>query len=536
MPAPASLNGVPLCTGWIPNTLMTEAEHTEALLRKTAGGAGWTIAWRAATRALGVLSTFVLAHILVPADFGLIALATSFSGAIDTFSEVGMKEALVRSTLSSREAYDTAFTLSLIRGVITSAILAASAEMVARIFGDPRLFLIILILAVMLLVNCLENVGVADFRRDLNFHREFQLFILPRFAQVVVTIVLAITLANYWALVAGLVTSRVLQTIASYAMHPYRPRLSLKEWRDFVSFSIWTWLLSLAEIIKDRCVIMVIGGMLNPAKLGLYSLGLEIAVLPENEFVLPLCRASFAGFAAARRGGLSVSETFLRIAAWSFVIVLPAGIGISAIAAPLVYLVFGPRWLAAVPVVQILAAAGAFIGVSRITMSLFNAFAYFSALFWGLIIISLVQIAILFPLVNYAGITGAAWAGAIATLAQSVVFTVLAIRRLKIRSWDILSRIWRCLVASGVMVLALVLSALSWAENAPTVAENIRMLLLTSLTGAAIYSATLLSLWVASGRPTGPEQDIFSIVRQGGARAYHFVGRAAALLRLAVSR
>ncbi len=515
---------------------MPEAEHTESLLRKTAGGAGWTISWRATARALGVLTTFVLARILVPADFGLIALATSISDAIDTFSEVGVKEALVRSPHSGREAYDTAFTISLIRGVITAAILAASAGTFARIFGDPRLHLVILVLAGTLMISCLENVGVADFRRDLRFYREFQLLIFPRLAQAVVGMVLAVTLANYWALVAGLVTMRVLQTIASYVMHPYRPRLSLKEWRSFVHFSIWTWLLSMARIIKERCVIMVIGGLLNPAKLGLYSLGYEIGALPETEFVGPLGRASFAGFAAARRAGLSVPETFLRIAAWSSVVVLPAGIGISSIAAPLVYLAFGPRWLEAVPVVQILAAAGAIVGAGRISLSLFNAFAYFSALFWSLIIISLAQVAMLFPLVRYDGITGAAWAGAIATIAQSVVFTALAIRRLEIRPWDILSRIWRCLVASVVMVLALVVSGLGWAEDAPTVAENIRLLLLTSLTGAAVYSATLLALWVAGGRPTGPEQDIFSIVRQGAGRAYGFVSRGTALLRSAASR
>jgi O-antigen/teichoic acid export membrane protein len=516
---------------------MTEAEHTDALLRKTAGGAGWTISWRAATRALGVLSTFVLARILVPADFGLIALATSFSAAIDTFSELGVREALIRApTHSGKDAYDTAFTISLIRGVITTAILVASAGLFARLFGDPRLYFVILALSVTLLLDCVENVGVADFRRHLNFHREFQLLIFPRLAQVVVTIVLAVTLANYWALVAGLLTSRVLQTIASYVMHPYRPHLSLKEWRWFVSFSVWTWLLSMARIIKDRCVIMVIGGMLNPAKLGLYSLGLEIAVLPETEFVAPLGRASFAGFAAARRAGLSVPETYLRIAAWSSVVVLPAGIGISSIAAPLVYLAFGPRWLEAVPVVQILAAAGAIIGVSRISMSLFNAFAYFGALFWSLIIISLVQIAILVPLIWYDGITGAAWAGAVATVAQSVVFSVLAIRRFQIRSWDIISRIWRCLAASVAMAAALAFSGLGWAESAVTVAENIRLLLLTSLAGAAVYAAALLGLWVLSGRPTGPEQDMFSLIRQVGALAYNFLSRRTALLWSAVSR
>jgi O-antigen/teichoic acid export membrane protein len=80
-------------------------------LEKTAGGAGWTIGWRATTRALGFLSTLVLARILVPADFGVVALAMSFLRALDILTDLGVQEALVRASTSRREAYDTAFTI-----------------------------------------------------------------------------------------------------------------------------------------------------------------------------------------------------------------------------------------------------------------------------------------------------------------------------------------------------------------------------------------------------------------------------------------
>src|ERR1700754_25900 len=100
--------------------IMSEPLATGTLLEKTAGGAGWTIGWRAATRALGFLSTLVLARLLVPADFGLVALAMSVARAIDIVADLGVQDALIRITAPTRRTYDTAFTINVIRGFITA--------------------------------------------------------------------------------------------------------------------------------------------------------------------------------------------------------------------------------------------------------------------------------------------------------------------------------------------------------------------------------------------------------------------------------
>ena len=497
---------------------MADPGHTDSLLARTAGGAGWTISWRAATRALGLLSTFVLVRILVPADFGLVALATSFTSAVDVFAELGVRDALVRETDPDRDTYDTAFTMNLIRGLATAALVAASAGLFTHLLGDPRLHAIVLVIALTIVLDGLENIAIVDFRRHLDFRREFQLLIFPRIAQVVITLGLAIALANYWALVAGIVAARALQTIASYVMHPYRPRLSLRSWRGIASFSAWTWLLSMARVIKDRCVIIIIGGTLDAGRLGVYSVGSEIAMLPETELVVPLGRASFSGFAAARREGQSIAETWLRIVASTSVIVAPACIGISSLASPIVVLAFGANWLAAVPVLEIIAVAGALGVLGRISMSLFNAFAYLAPLVWSIFAISVLQLLLLFPLVWHAGVVGAALATAFATLAQQTLLSALVFRRFGIRVSNLLSRIWRCLSASALMIAALALSGLGWAASGTSIGANIRQLLLAILLGGAVYLGSLLGLWLLSGRPDGPELDLLSVIRSGGRR------------------
>jgi lipopolysaccharide exporter len=509
---------------------MSDLDRTDNVLRKTAGGAGWTISWRMVTRALGFVSTLVLARILVPADFGLVALAMSFSTAIDIFGEMGVKEALIRATDSDRDTYDAAFTLSAVRGVLTTAVIVATAGLFTRSFGDPRLYWVVLALSTTVLLGALENVGVTDFRRNLNFQREFQLLIVPRLAQVVVTIALALIFASYWALVSGILTSRVLQTIASYVMHPFRPRLSLKAWRDIAGFSLWTWLLSMAWMIRDRVSVMMMGANLSVAGLGVFGVGWEIAVLPESELIGPLGRACFAGFAAARRGGLSVAETYLRVVSLALVLAVPATIGISAVAAPLVHVAFGANWLEATPVVQIMAAAGVFSVLRHISSILFNAFAYLRWLFSIAVVISVLQFALLVIFVGHGGIVGAAIALASAGLTEQALISILAFRKFAIEPSDFLSRAWRCLVASAVMTLFLVQFGLGWTASDSLVRADVRQLLVASVSGAAIYAAALLGLWLVSGRPNGPELDLLSTLKAGSVSLYGLISRRTALI------
>src|SRR5579863_6168139 len=85
-------------TGAAPQAAAVFADMTSgaSLLRRTAVGASWMVAWRALTRLLGLVSTLVLARVLVPADFGLLAMATSFAAAVEALSQLGLQDALVR--------------------------------------------------------------------------------------------------------------------------------------------------------------------------------------------------------------------------------------------------------------------------------------------------------------------------------------------------------------------------------------------------------------------------------------------------------
>src|ERR1700678_2504385 len=144
-----------------------------SITSRVARGTGWVVAWRVVSRNLGLLSTLVLVRLLRPEDFGLVALATGFANTVDSLSAVGVQDALIREPSPGRDMYDTAFCLNIIRGFVTAVIIAAVAWPIADFFTDPRLVNVMLALAGSMLISAFANIGIVDFRRDFEFHKEF---------------------------------------------------------------------------------------------------------------------------------------------------------------------------------------------------------------------------------------------------------------------------------------------------------------------------------------------------------------------------
>ena len=320
---------------------------------RVAKGTAWVIAWRLATRNIGLVSTLILVRVLEPADFGLIAIATGVIASVDALSAIGVQEALIRDRNRDRALYDTGFALSLARGLITAVLVALLAWPAANFFHEPRLAVVFLALAAGVIVSSVENVGIVDFRRDLDFRKEFDLQFRTRVIGVIVTVGSALIWHSYWALVAGLLASRVARLIMSYTMSDYRPRLSLKAWDRIAGFSAWSWVASILGRIEERADNVVVGHYLGTEAAGMLSVGTEIGRLPTTELLEPLSRALFPGFAEAMETKATKTALFLETIGLGMLVALPAGVGISLVAHPMVNVTLGARWVQVVPLIEI---------------------------------------------------------------------------------------------------------------------------------------------------------------------------------------
>ncbi len=491
-----------------------------SILARTALGASWVVAWRVMTRIVGVASTLVLVRLLSPGDFGLVALATTFALALDVCLSLGVEDQIVRSRDPRRELYDTAFTMNAARCVIVTALILLLAEPAAAFFGDARLREVLYALAVSAILTCAVNVGVVDFRRSLSFDKEFKLHLLPRLAGLVAVLLSAWLLRSYWALIIGILVTRVTAVVVSYAMHPYRPRLSLRAWRELVGVSAWSWAISVVSVVRDRADSLVVGRVLGPAPLGIYAVSVEVATLPTNEVISPVCRACMPGFAETLRGGetTDLRTSYVRIIALMALLTLPAGLGTSLVAGPLVTLAFGPGWTEAAPLISVIAVAGTLSLCGQVSSALLLAQAALRTIFGITLASALLRVTLLVLLVPEFGLLGAALAMGIVVVLDQLALVAAVLRVLALRPAKLLWALHRPLLATGVMALSVWGAGLGWiappAANGPALA----LLLQGVAMGVASYALALFALWSLAGRPQGAEADVLTLLRRATAR------------------
>ncbi len=495
------------------HTALSGSRRRGSLATRTIQGAGWLMGWRVASRLLGLVNTVVLVRLLTPSDFGLVALALSFSLAIDSVSYLGVPDALVREPTLDRAMYDTGFTMGALRGLLTTLVIAAAAWPAARFFGDPRLVYIFLALALGLFATTVENIGTVDFQRDLTFGKQFQLQIVPRIASIIVTLVCAVVWHSYWALIAGMLTNRGVRTVLTYVIHPYRPSLTLRAWRRLIGFSFWSWALSMAALLQARADTIILGGYLTPTAVGVYSVGGEIGGLASSELMGPMTGALFAGFAAARRTGEGIGWAYLRAISLVVLLTLPASAGMAMLARPMMHLVFGTRWDAAVPLAQMFAFIGMFQVGGAVSGALLTVEGLLHINFRINLTIAVVKIIVLLALVPSFGLIGAAAGVAAIALLQDAIYVAVTFRHTGLRLRDLALNLWRPMLAAGVMAVVVLEAGLDQPVDDVGVFWSGLHLAWAVLVGAVVYGVTLLLAWLAAGRPRGAETYVLDLVQ-----------------------
>lgn len=263
------------------------------IYRDMIAGSLWGVAMRWSTRGIGLVSVVILARILTPADFGIMAMFSLFAGLIEGFAEMGTGMLLLRQAEITRADCDTAWTLRIIQGVLIGAALLICAPLAVRYFSEPRLFPVIVVMALCSFIGATANIGATLVRKELDFAKDFRYGVYGKLVTFFPTLALAFMLRNYWALVAGNVAGTVAGVALSYRMHPYRPRLSLERARQYLSFSISVIGANIARFLKGKVDVLVIGGSTNAALTGSYNVASELATLATQEIVIPVWRGLF---------------------------------------------------------------------------------------------------------------------------------------------------------------------------------------------------------------------------------------------------
>lgn len=478
----------------------------KSLGAQVAAGAAWMIGLRLLQRSLGLISTAVLARLLLPADFGLIAMALSVSALVELVTMLGCDLALIRKQNATRVHFDTAWTLALVVKCIAATAIVVGAPYVAAFYSEPRLTDVMYVYAAIAVISALENIGVVAFQKELEFDREFRFQVTKKMLAVGGTVALALYFRSYWALALGTLLSQVIGVSLSYVMHSYRPRFCISAWREMLAFSSWLVFINVTVYVRDRGADFVTGRFLGPQSLGEYRVADEIASLPTTELHAPIMRAVFPGFSMLLDDAPALTRAYVASQGAVTAVTLPAAVGVILFAKSIVLLLLGPRWDMAVPLVQLLGLYGA----TKIFHG--NRHSLFMALgrpYWVGIMVT-VELAIMYPLMIYWLVNGydvqmVAWAKVVASILTLPAGVGLVTSALGLGRFELFTVMWRPALAASIMIAVTLLLQRAVSFGGGSLAAFAELVVFGTI-ATLVYLASIIGAWILSGRPSGVEK------------------------------
>ena len=474
-------------------------------------GVAWMLGFRLFDRVAGILSILVLARLLLPEHFGVVALASAVVAFIELLSALGLDTILIQQRELSRDHYDTAWTIQMSLAALCAVLLSIAAWPASIFFHEPRLQGIVYALALCLLLDGAVNIRVVDFRRQMRFDKEFLFMAVRRVVQVLMTMGSAFILRNEWALAIGIVSSRTTGVVMSYLMAPYRPRFTYVLRKELLSKSTWLFLSNVVFFARQRASDFTLGRLSGASSVGTYALAADLANLVSQELVSPINRVALPDL-SARSTEEAIRRRFDLITGQLAIVLAPLCLGLSACASLLVPLLFGAAWAASADVLRVLAVAGMVAGLASNIGVGFLSLGHYRANAW----IHAVGAGTLLPLLIFGTLSDGAHGAALAVLAANTVTTFVSLlfarRAMSYGPIDFLKRVWRPLLAASLMYLAIGWVAgelLASGNPLPAVARQAIQIAV----GATSYLVLLLILALLFRDPDGAERLTLKLIR-----------------------
>ena len=481
------------------------SSEPKRLGQRAAAGGGLMVIARLLTRLIDLGTLLVLTRILLPTDFGLVAIAMTLVYVTEAALEMPLNQALLRLPDITRAHYDTAFTIGLIRAGVLVTIFVGGAVPFATLYGDHRLVRLVCVLGLAPAARSLQSPRLAEFQKSMSFWRDFAVELSGKLVAFAAGTTVALATHSYWAIAVGSVVYPVAMAVQSYRFAPYRPRLALSEYRVFADFVGWMSAAQLVGAVNWQIERLLLGKLEPMARLGLFTTASDLANIPFLAMFGPMARPLLAAFTHLQNDPARLRSSYQRASAAMVAIGLPLLVGDALVAEPVVRLILGARWMGSAFFVRWLSLSLIPALFTLPTVSLLMAFGRTRIFF----VRNVFEISIKAPLA-IAGVLTLGFTGVIlARFASELsvdIFCLFVVRRLiglTLRAQVLVC--WGSMVATAAMAAA-VLGALALLPPAHDAAAAALALALAVPAGAFAYAITLFAAWHAAGRPDGLER------------------------------
>lgn len=345
---------------------------TESLKQKTTKGLFWSSVERFSNQGVQFFFSIILARLLSPSDYGIVAMVVIFFAIAQTFVDSGFSNAIVRKKDRTESDLSTCFYFNILVGFVFYILLFLCSPFIAEFYGQPILSPIVKISGLNVLINSLCIVQQAQFTIRIDFKTQAKVTLTSTVISGILGILLAYLGYGVWALVWQGVTGSFVRMILFWILSKWRPRESFSKDSFHYLFGYGSKLLAsgLLDTTYNNIYPIVIGKFYSPAQLGNFSRAQGWASLPSSNITGILQRVTFPVLTEMQDDNERLATNYRKLLRLSAFVVFPLMMLLAAIASPLVRVVITSKWDACVPYLQIICFAKMWYPIHAINLNL----------------------------------------------------------------------------------------------------------------------------------------------------------------------
>ncbi len=427
--------------------------------RAILSGLFWKMMERGGSQGVQFVVQIALARLLLPSDYGVLAIVTVFTMLAGVFVQSGFHSALIQRKEADDLDYSSVFWFSMGTAFLLYVILFAAAPAIASFNRDPLISPVLRVLALILFLGALRSVHTAQTTRRMEFKRLFYSTVSATFVSGILGVTAAYMGLGVWALVLQQLVSGAMMTVVLWRMLPWRPRWMFS-WERLKSILSYSWKLLASSLISTLYAdlrTLVIGRMYPLATLGFYNRGKQFPQLLAGNIDHTIQSVMFPALSRLQDDRVRMRSLVRRSIVTSSFLIFPMMVGLAVVAEPLVVLLITDRWLPSIPFLRIFCGIYALQPIHAANLQAINAMGR-SDLFLKLEVIKktigLGILAVSLPLGVYAIAMGGLVSGLVFTLINAYPNRTLLDYSYEEQIRDILPSLLLSL-AMGAVVLAL---------------------------------------------------------------------------------
>jgi len=318
-------------------------------------------------------SIVILARLILPGDFGLVAMVVAVIGVSELFRDFGLSAAAMRAKELSREERDNLFWLNTAFGFAATVVVALCAPLVGMLYGDPRAVSVVMVLSISFTISGITTQYNADLTRQMRFTAITITRAVGVTGALVVAVIMALAGAGYWALVAQRLVTLFLMMVLPAAMAGWLPGLPHRHTsvRHFMRFGVALFGTQLLKYCTDNIDSLAIGKVWGPVSLGYYDRGFRLLVSPLTQINAPMMQVALPTLSRVYEDTRILERYILKVQlilgyTLASAFALAAGLSPS-----LIHILLGPDWGPVVPIFRALAIGGMFRSTAQVAFWLF---------------------------------------------------------------------------------------------------------------------------------------------------------------------